>query len=76
MQCGVYQHYKGGLYQVLGIGQHTETDEILVIYVALSGPLMPGPRIRCRPITEFNGPVEVSPKIWAQRFVYKHDGTG
>lgn len=50
MQAGVYKHYKGGYYQVLGIAEHTETKETLVIYVSLSGDHMPGPRIRARPL--------------------------
>jgi len=28
----LYQHYKGGLYKVLFLSKHTETDEILVNY--------------------------------------------
>lgn len=27
-----YRHYKGNVYEVLGIGIHTETEESLVIY--------------------------------------------
>lgn len=27
-----YRHYKGGIYTVLHLAKHTETDEILVIY--------------------------------------------
>ena len=30
---GIYQHYKGGLYKVIGIASHSETLEKLVIYV-------------------------------------------
>lgn len=48
IRAGIYRHYKGGYYQVLGIGQHTETHERLVIYISLS--MQPGPRIRVRPI--------------------------
>jgi len=31
----VYQHYKGGLYRVLFLSKHTESDEILVNYQSL-----------------------------------------
>ncbi len=29
---GLYRHYKGGEYTVLGVARHSETDEALVIY--------------------------------------------
>ncbi len=56
---GVYQHYKSTpenrkLYLVLSIGRHTETDEIVVIYVPLyvnSGQT--GPRVQVRPASMF-----------------------
>lgn len=34
---GVYRHYKGNLYQVLGISRHSETLEPHVVYQALYG---------------------------------------
>lgn len=32
---GKYLHYKGGEYQLIGVGRHTETLEEFVIYQAL-----------------------------------------
>jgi len=31
----IYEHYKGGRYRVLAIGEHTETGERLVVYSPL-----------------------------------------
>ena len=35
MILGKYQHYKGNLYKVLGVAQHSETREELVVYHSL-----------------------------------------
>jgi len=32
---GLYRHYKGSDYQVLGMARHSETEEWLVVYQAL-----------------------------------------
>lgn len=35
VSSGIYQHYKGNKYRVLGIAKHSETLEDMVVYVAL-----------------------------------------
>jgi len=35
IQPGRYRHFKGGEYQVLGVGKHTETLEEFVVYQKL-----------------------------------------
>lgn len=34
---GQYRHYKGKLYEVMGVATHSETAEALVVYRALYG---------------------------------------
>ncbi len=37
LRPGVYRHYKGGLYRVLFLARHSETEEEMVVYQALYG---------------------------------------
>ena len=37
VETGIYRHYKGGEYEVLGFAVHSETLEDMVIYRALYG---------------------------------------
>lgn len=32
LASGTYRHYKGPLYDVIGVAHHSETDELLVVY--------------------------------------------
>lgn len=75
MQTGIYQHYKGGYYQVLGIAEHTETKERLVIYITLTGIDLEGPRIRARPVNGEKGwdTLEKVDGILKPRFVWMGD---
>lgn len=34
---GIYRHYKGSDYEVMGLAHHSETEEALVVYRALYG---------------------------------------
>ncbi len=37
MEKGIYKHYKGNLYELLYIANHSETLEKMVVYKALYG---------------------------------------
>ena len=37
LACGLYSHYKGGRYEVIGVARHSETHEPLVVYRPLYG---------------------------------------
>lgn len=37
LRPGIYQHFKGGRYQLLELARHSETEEIYVVYRALYG---------------------------------------
>ena len=60
MQCGIYEHYKGKKYLVLGTANHSETKEKLVVYVPLYQH--EGEPMSARPFDMFNENVEIEGK--------------
>lgn len=62
---GIYRHYKGNLYEVIGVAQHSESEEFLVVYRALYGEY----GLWVRPLEMFDGLSDDGQK----RFVYERD---
>lgn len=57
VEQGYYKHYKGGMYQVIGTAEHSETLEELVIYRSVSGELW------ARPLSMWNEEVNGVPRF-------------
>lgn len=54
LKPGLYQHFKGAMYRVMHVAQHSETEEALVIYRALYG----AKGLWARPLSMFTETVE------------------
>ena len=67
--CGVYRHYKGGMYRVLFVAHHSETLEEMVVYRALYGE----GGLWVRPASMWNELVERDGKSFP-RFTFLEDG--
>lgn len=52
-----HRHYKGGLYRLVGIGKHSETEEDLAIYESQDE------RLWARPLAMWNENVEVGGQV-------------
>ena len=61
--CGVYRHYKGNDYQVLGTAYHSESEGLLVLY----RPLYGSGALWVRPFDNFNEELKISGK-YIRRF--------
>lgn len=67
---GIYRHYKGKMYEVLGVGKHTETMEDLVVYQGqYNSPEFGDKPIWIRPLAMFTDMVTVEGKQ-IPRFAY------
>ena len=64
LQRGIYQHYKGQLYQVLNVATHSETREQLVVYQCLYGDYS----IWVRPLAMFTETVSLEDDREIERF--------
>lgn len=62
---GIYEHYRSTpssrrYYQLLGFARHTETEEVLAIYIPLyTGTSTTGLRLQARPLNMFTEDVTV-----------------
>ena len=58
IEKGIYRHYKGKLYEVIGVARHSETLEELVVYKALYQT--EGENLWVRPLSMFNEMLDVN----------------
>ena len=67
LRPGRYRHYKGKLYEVLGVAHHSETLEELVVYKALYKTKFGVDSLWVRPRKMFEEKVKIG-KILVPRF--------
>ena len=66
---GIYRHFKGNRYQVIGLARHSETGEDMVVYRARYGE----EALWVRPAAMWNDTVERDGKTF-RRFTREEDG--
>ena len=69
LKKGIYQHYKGQLYQVLHVATHSETQEKLVVYQCLYGDYS----IWARPLDMFTESITLDDDREQERFKLIHE---
>ncbi|MCA9392906.1 MAG: DUF1653 domain-containing protein [Candidatus Omnitrophica bacterium] len=69
MKPGIYRHYKGKDYAVIGVARHSETEEELVVYRALYESEFGKDALWVRPLTMFAETVTVD-GVEMPRFQY------
>jgi len=65
LKTGIYEHYKGNLYDVVDTVTHSETEETLVLYRTMYGEKS----LWVRPFLMFNETVEID-GVEVPRFKY------
>lgn len=66
VQPGIYRHFKGNEYEVIGVARHSETEEALVVY----RPLYGDGGLWVRPLAMFTETVDRDGKA-VPRFVWE-----
>lgn len=66
LKSGIYKHYKGNEYEVIGVSRHSETEELLVVYRTCYGAR----DLWVRPYEMFVGQVEIAGELM-DRFAYQ-----
>jgi hypothetical protein len=63
---GLYRHYKGGLYEVISMATHTETNEVVVVYKSIHFG-----SVHVRPLSSWNGEGKNTRGQKIKRFVFE-----
>lgn len=74
IKSGIYRHYKGKFYEVIGTAHHSETLEELVVYRALYRTKFGTKSLWVRPFKMFVEKVKIDGKA-VKRFQYQSQGT-
>ena len=77
VRLGRYQHYKGKLYEVIGVAHHSETLEEMVVYKALYRNKFGKNSLWVRPIKMFSEKISIEGKtVFRFKFLGKHGKKG